>query len=285
MNLRISLGCRDEDGADGIVFVFFPHRRALGRMGEGMGFYGVRPSLGIELDTYQNAHLDDPEYDHVAFLANGMIGHYHGLTEPVRLAAGRDNVEDCEEHYLRIVWNAGAGQMQVHFDGKLRQSLELDVVNAIFGGQSKLYWGMTSATGRKRNAHRVCFDRMAFNALDRAEFDFQTQHRLFGRKLVDLEAGVFAENSAELTETGRLEVAKAVAFMRENPTLAIEWFVHTSVKDQPLADARVRTLKAVCSRADLDPERLSFHAYAGQYPDADGQLRNRVSLRHFVAIP
>ena len=285
LNLRILLGCRDEDGADGIVFVFFPQQRALGRMGEGMGFYGLRPSLGIELDTYQNYHLDDPDYDHLALLANGNIHHYRGLTQPVRLAADRDNVEDCEDHILRIVWTAKAGRMDVHFDGNLRQTLNLDVVNEIFGGQSKLYWGMTSATGRKRNVHRVCFDRMAFNMLDRVRFDFMTQHRIFQKKMVELETGMFVDGTAELTETGERELAKATAFLREHPTMTLEWYVHTATTDRELVTRRAAVLEKWLSDANIDPELLSFHAYAGQYLDDRGELSDRVTLRHFVAIP
>ena len=62
MELEVFLGCNDETGADGMVFVFSP-KMAMGREGEGMGFSGVSPSLGIEIDTWQNEHLYDPAYD------------------------------------------------------------------------------------------------------------------------------------------------------------------------------------------------------------------------------
>ncbi|MEL7162816.1 MAG: L-type lectin-domain containing protein, partial [Bacteroidota bacterium] len=68
-------GERDELGADGIGFIFHPTMRT-GYRGEGMGFAGLYPSLGIEFDTYQNFHLADPVADHVAINANGQPHHY-----------------------------------------------------------------------------------------------------------------------------------------------------------------------------------------------------------------
>ncbi|MCB0633872.1 MAG: hypothetical protein KDD15_29275, partial [Lewinella sp.] len=51
MELNLMLGCKDRDGADGMVFIFHPYAMMTGRPGEGMGYSGLRPSLGIELDT------------------------------------------------------------------------------------------------------------------------------------------------------------------------------------------------------------------------------------------
>ena len=56
MEICLVLGEKDLDGADGIVFVFFPEKRFTGSWGEGMGFAGLYPSLGIEFDTYLNYH-------------------------------------------------------------------------------------------------------------------------------------------------------------------------------------------------------------------------------------
>jgi len=46
-------GCDDMGGADGIVFAFTPYQGMTGYQGEGMGFAGLRPSLGLEIDTWK----------------------------------------------------------------------------------------------------------------------------------------------------------------------------------------------------------------------------------------
>ena len=59
LTVCLVLGKNDELGADGVGFIFHPSMRT-GYRGEGMGFAGLYPSLGIEFDTYQNYHLGDP---------------------------------------------------------------------------------------------------------------------------------------------------------------------------------------------------------------------------------
>ena len=68
VNLDVFLGCIDVDGADGMVFGFQPVSTSIGQPGEGMGFLGVSPSIGIEMDTYQNFTRFDPSYDHIALI-------------------------------------------------------------------------------------------------------------------------------------------------------------------------------------------------------------------------
>ncbi|TMI86947.1 MAG: hypothetical protein E6H06_20315, partial [Bacteroidetes bacterium] len=58
-HFNVYLGCKDLSGADGIVFILQPIilqpiSTSVGTTGEGMGFEGVSPSVGISLDTWQN---------------------------------------------------------------------------------------------------------------------------------------------------------------------------------------------------------------------------------------
>src|SRR4051812_11407832 len=62
---NVFLGC-SEQGADGIVFILQPVSTSVGSTGEGMGFGGVAPSIGIALDTYYNGNQNDPSYDHIS---------------------------------------------------------------------------------------------------------------------------------------------------------------------------------------------------------------------------
>ena len=92
----VYLGCKDLDGADGIVFILQPNSTSIGTYGEGLGFRGITPSVGIPLDTYRNA--DDPIYDHISIQLNGDILHRNDLAGPVSASATNNNIEDCNSN-------------------------------------------------------------------------------------------------------------------------------------------------------------------------------------------
>lgn len=159
MQLDIVLGEKDLNGADGIVFVFHPTKQT-GYRGEGMGFAGLVPSLGIEFDTYQNTHLLDPAVDHLAAMRHGRSFHGDGVP-PV----GLGNLEDGERHKLRIVWSPGANTLDIHLDGELKASYPGTVVRQTFEGTPMVYWGMTAGTGRLSNTQDVCIEKLLLGAL------------------------------------------------------------------------------------------------------------------------
>ena len=161
IELSIMAGCNDSLGADGMVFIFSPQTNRLGYVGEGIGFSGLRPSVGIEIDTWRNYHLNDPAEDHIAIMANGRVGHYNDLAGPNAIT----NVEDCINHSLVILWQPNIQKLSVQIDSREVIAAQHDLVNGIFGGNPIVYWGVTAATGRKSNIHEVCFDRMSQNIL------------------------------------------------------------------------------------------------------------------------
>ncbi|MCB0564499.1 MAG: gliding motility-associated C-terminal domain-containing protein [Phaeodactylibacter sp.] len=162
--MDIYLGCKDQDGADGIVFGFQPVSTSIGSAGGGIGFQGITPSLGIEFDTWQNINLTDPEYDHIAVIKNGNLDHASAgtLEGPIQASASNPNIEDCSFHSLRVSWNAPGNLLTVYFDCEIRLALEVDMVNDIFGGDPEVFWGFTSATGAANNLHQVCFNYTSF---------------------------------------------------------------------------------------------------------------------------
>jgi hypothetical protein len=151
------LGKNDELGADGIGFIFHPTMRT-GYRGEGMGFAGLVPSLGIEFDTYQNFHLGDPTADHVAINVNGQPHHYASLDGPNPVP----NLEDGKKHLLWINWDPIEKTLTVLLDGEERAKLNANIVSEIFGGNSTVFWGVTAATGRKTNYHDICIKKLTF---------------------------------------------------------------------------------------------------------------------------
>lgn len=162
--MDIFLGCEDAFGADGLVIGFQPISTSIGTSGGGIGFLGVAPSLGIEFDTWQNTPFSDPFFDHLAFIQNGVLDHSssNNLAGPVAISATTNDVEDCEYHELKVIWDVETKTMEVYFDCEWRLSYQGDIVNDIFNGDPEVFWGVTSATGGATNYHRVCFNYTSF---------------------------------------------------------------------------------------------------------------------------
>ncbi len=162
--MDLKFGCKDADGADGILFGFQPLSTSVGQAGEGLGFQGVAPSLGIEFDTWQNGNLGDPSYDHIAVSKNGDLNHNgpSNLAGPVQANATKPNIEDCNWHKLRVDWDAAAMELEIWFDCDLRLTYTGDIVNEIFGGDPLVFWGFTASTGGANNLQQVCFSYTTF---------------------------------------------------------------------------------------------------------------------------
>jgi gliding motility-associated-like protein len=159
---ELYFGTKDQNGADGIGFVLQPISTGEGSQGEGMGFQGIRPSVVVEYDTWQNIPFD-PAYDHIAILRDGDHRHNgNTLAGPVQASATNPNIEDGRFHSTRLVWNAFTLTLTVYFDGVLRASYSGDLVNTVFGGNPNVFWGFTSATGGANNVHRVCITSTEF---------------------------------------------------------------------------------------------------------------------------
>ncbi len=158
LEFSMKFGNNDGSGADGMVFVLQTQgSKALGQGGQGIGFKGFSPSLGIEFDTYQNKDENDPAYDHIAVVRDGIVNHggAFNLAGPVQTSATSPNVEDGAEHLVRINWIAPRKILEVYFDCEKRISTPIDL-SAIFGRQTSVYWGFTGATGDAYNEQIVC---------------------------------------------------------------------------------------------------------------------------------
>ncbi len=167
--MQVFLGCKDAVGADGMAFVLQSSGpNSLGGNQGRLGFSGIAPSIGIELDTWANNAATPPNYadlnaDHLAVQANGTFDHAGAgnLAGPEPILGGGGNVEDCEFHTLRIEWSPMDTTLQIFFDCDFRLSYSGDIVSNIFNGDSLVYWGVTGATGGASNLQQVCFDRQS----------------------------------------------------------------------------------------------------------------------------
>lgn len=162
--MQVYLGCKDGNGADGIVFGFQPVSTSIGMAGGGIGFENIVPSLGIEIDTWQNNGFSDPSYDHLAIIQNGNLNHGSSgtLAGPIQANATNPNIENCNFHDLRVTWDANNNTLDVYFDCELRLSYTGNIVDDIFNGDPEVFWGFTSATGGANNIHSICFTYTTF---------------------------------------------------------------------------------------------------------------------------
>jgi gliding motility-associated-like protein len=152
-NFSVFLGKNDSPGADGMAFVLQPISTSVGTSGGGLGFQGVNPSVGITIDTYQNAPDNDPNYDHIAIQLNGNISHtsINNISGPVTAINGNNNIEDDAWHSFRVVWDAPTKTYTAYIDGILRVTTVKDFVTDIFSGDPLVYWGFTASTGGENN--------------------------------------------------------------------------------------------------------------------------------------
>ena len=163
--VNLFLGCKDEDGADGIVFGLQPLNTSIGTAGGDMGFGDVEPSLGVEFDNFQNVDYGDPIFDHIAIVRDGRMQHNipgGTLAGPVQANVNNPNVEDCAYHKMEVAWDANTQTLSVFFDCELRLSYTGDIVNEIFSGDPLVFWGFTSATGGLNNIREICFSYTTF---------------------------------------------------------------------------------------------------------------------------
>ena len=161
------------NGGDGMTFTLQNDTRGLSASGAGFGFLGIggsvsetiTPSLSIEFDTFDGSPFggsNEIADDHIAINLNGdvnvgqpFIGLGGALVTVQSVYNGRD-LEDCavnsNNYYtIRIVWDPIIKVLTLYEEGVLTMTYNKDIVTDIFGGNSRVYWGFTGATGSASN--------------------------------------------------------------------------------------------------------------------------------------
>lgn len=153
----------NDNGADGIVFVLRGGLTGslIGSSGGSIGFSGsgfTSNSFGIEIDTWQNGDYGDPVEDHIGIFRNGPVDHTasNSLAGPVPALSGGGNMEDGENHGLRVTWNPNTDVLRVYLDCSLRISLEVDLIDDVFNGDNLVHWGFLGTTGGGFNEQGFC---------------------------------------------------------------------------------------------------------------------------------
>ena len=289
MEVDLMLGCKDEAGADGIVFIFSPYSGITGRPGEGMGFAGLYPSLGIELDTWQNFHLADPQEDHIALLSNGYVDHFSNLAGPIRIK----NVEDCKLHTLTIQWIEPNSSLQVKLDDEAIFNYQGDILSEIFGERSKIYWGVTAATGQYNNKHEICFKKLDFNLLlETLEFSLRQQSKIMAEKIIPLDNLLFNSGSAEIIKESKPELYRLLNLMRAYPMKSLDIYGHTdNVGDektnQRISYQRAQAIADFLIEHGISEDRILVQGLGEWYPKTSNhseegrKLNRRIDIKFY----
>jgi len=229
IELDVFFGCSD-GGADGITFILHPEK-SIGPTGEGMGIGRLFPSFGVEMDTYQNFHLSDAHFDHAAFMANGISHHAMGLTEPVPLLPRKKNVENCMYYPVTFEWSPITQIFSFTFNGLERIRRQMDLVSLIFENNAKVFWGLGSATGQKRNKQMVRIRKLEFTSTETlSEYD---QAALLNGEMSIFPEIEFDSGSSELPETAKPILNKLMKFQQQHPhyTIILDSFTDSSGKE------------------------------------------------------
>ncbi|MBX2815838.1 MAG: hypothetical protein KTR24_07565 [Saprospiraceae bacterium] len=283
IDLRLMMGCQDEAGADGMVFVFSPYPSAAGYQGEGMGFAGLQPSLGVEVDTWQNEHLGDPTADHVAIMRDGYVSHFYNLAGPIAIP----NVEDCKLHEFSLIWDADRTTLSLELDGSEVVSHFIDAVKDIFYDDPKVYMGVTAATGKYTNRHEICFDRIEIiDPLSKALFSRIIQAKLKRGLLTSIPL-TFGSDSR--ISDGHAELYKLANLLNREPTRMVEIDVHVplgkgSEEDLEESAVRARTIKTFLEEEGIDAKRIVVRPLGSQFHNLEGrELKGpgRIDIRLF----
>jgi outer membrane protein OmpA-like peptidoglycan-associated protein len=284
MELKVMLGCKNQDGADGMVFVFHPHDRRVGYGGEGMGFAGLRPSIGIEIDTWENGHLGDPVQDHVALLRDGQVAHYHNLEGPNPIP----NIEDCSEHDLRINWQPEQEQLLMYIDNRQVLFYQGDLIQDVFRGNEKVYWGITSGTGAYSNRQSVCIEKLDFALMEdipRLELDGPKADKLIKGEFISLNNIKFESGSANLLPASKRELDEMARIMKKYPRSKLDILGHTdnvgsAANNLRLSERRAKAVADYLRSKGIPEEQLNSRGLGEDYPkhsnnSATGRLKNR----------
>ncbi|MCS6904985.1 MAG: gliding motility-associated C-terminal domain-containing protein [Bacteroidia bacterium] len=152
----VNLGNLDARGADGIVFVLQQNGTSVvGQAGGAIGYGGIRPSVAIEVDTYDNGPPADIACDHIALHLNGIPT--VAAAGPIQAHVTRCDIEDGQFHVLRVRWEPTTQTISVYFDSSLRLTYTFpNLVQDVFGGNPNVWWGYTAATGGLNNEQTIC---------------------------------------------------------------------------------------------------------------------------------
>ncbi len=148
-------------GADGIVFIVQTVANNVGTEGGGIGYRGIKRSLGIEFDTWGNGDsTNDPDANHVGVDTNGNTHSVNTFSEKTLFNNGA-------VWYAWIDYDGDNQNLEVRYgsvnarpaEAKLSYKVNLPLLLV----QENAYVGFSSATGLSYNNHDI----LSFNFVNK----------------------------------------------------------------------------------------------------------------------
>lgn len=143
-----------DTGADGITFVVQNVSASIGGAGQGIGYAGISPSVGVEFDTWQNPYNNDPGSNHLGIDVNGNVNHGTGSPNTLPVATRFD---DGNIWYAWIDYNGTNLEVRANQTGIRPDSYMLSRALSISTilGTDTAYVGFTSGTGADWGNHDI----------------------------------------------------------------------------------------------------------------------------------
>ncbi|MFB6317397.1 T9SS type A sorting domain-containing protein [Saccharicrinis sp. FJH54] len=154
INAKIYFGDNDS-GGDGAAFVLQKtSNRVFATQAGGLGYNGITPSLAVEFDTDYNSSYDPVSGDHIAIIKNGK-SNLASAHEELVAVSNVTQMEDGMWHSVEFSWKATQKEFQVKYDAQTISSVNIDLINDVFGGDNYVYFGFTASTGAVSNLQQV----------------------------------------------------------------------------------------------------------------------------------
>jgi len=155
LTFRLQLGKHDRGGL-GVWIVLEDATEGGARLSPGHSHQGppngtrTAPSVAIEVDTDDDGGSYEMADDHLSLFLDGA--YQQPTMGPISL---RQNVEDGQDHFLRLNWDPAQQELRVYFDNLQKPALvySSDLVAGVFGGQSAVSLSALGFTGRGNNTN------------------------------------------------------------------------------------------------------------------------------------
>lgn len=144
----------DGSGADGMVFVVQNDgdgAGASGGGGGGLGYNGVSPSIGVEMDEWTNGEWGDPNNNHIGIDVGGNPTSLSTYTPGV-------NIDSGNPYYLWVDYDGASNELAVFFNTSATKpgAPQLTETIDLFGEVgAQAYVGFVGSTGGANNNHDI----------------------------------------------------------------------------------------------------------------------------------
>ena len=148
----VGIGDTDGAGADGIVFAIQTVSNTAGGGGGGIGFQGISPSVGVELDTFNNGAQDQNDPNHIGIDTNGNM-------TSIALTHITPRFNDGGVWFAWVDYDGVAKRLEGRVNKTGVRSVNPDVFATVdlpvILGTNNVFVGFTSGCGAGGNTHEI----------------------------------------------------------------------------------------------------------------------------------